>query len=156
MLRSLTERYVSYLHSKHLKASSIRSHLSAIAFMYELSGYVNSTRSFLVRKLLRSYSKSDSAPASRKPITKSILRTCIYAIKRFSNNQYDRRLYTSLATCMYHAALRVSEVCVTPRSRHTLQFSQIRLVTSRNKKYLRISFSSYKHSQFHIKCLLLY
>ena len=57
---------------------------------------------------------------------------------------------------MYHAALRSSEVCVTPQAGHTLQASELELINSRGKDALKINFSSYKHSRTQPKPLIIY
>ena len=62
--------YVTYLHNNlQLKASSIRPHLSAIAYYHQLAGLNSPTDSFLVSQLLAGYKKHDPATRVRKPIT---------------------------------------------------------------------------------------
>jgi len=47
---------------------------------------------------------------------------------------------------MYHAALRASEICKMPKTSHTVQMHNIKLVTEHKKPALKIKLRSYKHS----------
>ena len=147
--------YVAYLHSKQLKVSTIRTHLSAIAFMHETSGYPNPTQSFTIRKLLVSYSKSDTLPNSRKPIDRNLLAKLIKSIKNHSSS-YNTALNTCMFTLMYHAALRVSEVCVTPRSSHTLQYKNVSITKYHHTKCLKVKFTTFKHCHLPTPPLILH
>lgn len=138
--------YTAHLHYSHLKVSTIKCHLSAIGFMHEADGYPNPTKSFIIQKLLTAYAKSDTKPQTRRPITISILQKIVHSVQTHTPNRYKRRLFTALFTSMYHAALRISEVCKTDKSNHTLHHSQINLQTKHKTQTLQISFRSFKHS----------
>lgn len=147
--------YVTHLH-KQLKHSSIRSVLSAIAFHHKLHNLTDPTKSFITQKLLHSYSKTDLPPPIREPITEDILLQLTHALKSSTFQSYDKRLYSSLFSVMYHAALRVSEVCPMPSSKHTLTRQQLTLVNYHNSQCLKISFTSYKHSSTAPQPILLH
>ena len=52
--------YVTYLHNHlQLKGTSIRPHLSAIAYYHQLAGINSPTDSFVVSQLLAGYNKND-------------------------------------------------------------------------------------------------
>ena len=138
--------YVAHLHQQGLKASTIKSKLSAIGFVYESSGLCNPTQSFTVQKLLVSYTKSDKYQPTRKSINLKLLKRLVHSISKSCDSDYNKRLFVSAFTLMYHAALRVSEVCKTPSSKHTLQFQQITTIRKRSTKLLSIKFTSFKHS----------
>ena len=147
--------YVTHL-SSTLKTATIRSHLSAVAFFHQLHGYANPTSSFLIKKLLASRKKREACPPTRKAITINILRRLISTLKLPKYSSYERKLYTAVFNIMYHAALRASEVCITPSSAHTLKASQLKTVPCRKGEALKIHFASYKHSPRAPKPLILY
>ena len=147
--------YVSHLHNQHYKASSIKSQLSAIGFIFESSGLDNPTKSFKIQKQLSFYQRTDRQPPIRKPITRDILFKIIRAVKQVFNTKYDRSLYIALFTTMYHAALRVSEVCTSPTNKHNLLNHQIRLIRNHGHTNLEISFKTYKHMHHPSPPLLL-
>lgn len=147
--------YVTHL-SSALKTATIRSHLSAVAFFHQIHGYANPTSSFLVKKLLVGHKKRESKPAVRKPITLDILTRIVSALRSSTYSSYERKLYRAVFTTMYHAALRASEICVTPYSSHTLKASQLNLFRCGKVKVLKLCFTSYKHSPCQPKPLILY
>jgi len=139
--------YVTHLHSLGLTATSIRTHLSAIAFYHKIDDHKNPTDSFLIQKLLISYSKSDQPPSVRLPIQSTLLHKIISSIDGSTSSPYEIYLLTAIFSTMYHGALRIGEVCKSQRTKHTLQLSQINVKTYRGKQYMSISFITHKHSQ---------
>lgn len=137
--------YVTHLRHTGLKASSIRTHLSAIAFYHKIKDLDNPTDSFIVRKLLQGYAKKDIPIRTRKPITQKVLRKVIKSIHAHTADAYTSALFCAIFSLMYHAALRVSEVCSSSNSDHTLQVNQAIMVGSGRKCRVTICFKSYKH-----------
>ena len=118
--------YVTFLHNNlHLKASSFRPHLSAIAYYHQLAGLNSPTYSFLVSQLLAGYKKHDPATRVRKPITYKIVTALYQSLATVPLTHYERDLYQALFLIMYHALLWSSEVCEAKNTNHTLQHNQI-------------------------------
>lgn len=46
---------------------------------------------------------------------------------------------------MYHAALRVSEICYSHQSKHALKYHQVRVEDNEGGNKIVIQFSTYKH-----------
>ena len=69
-------------------------------------------------------------------------------IKSLKNNptlsKFYKLCYVSIFLCMYHAALRISEVAISTSDQHTLLFNCI--TYDRCSSLLTINFKSYKHS----------
>ena len=65
-------------------------------------------------------------------------------------------MYSSVFTLMYHAALRASEICVTPLASHTLKANQLIITKTTNGNAIKIKFSSYKHSTSEPTPLVIY
>ena len=147
--------YISKLHQNHFRTSTIKSHMSAIGFMFEAAGLQNPTKSFIIQKQLIYFNKNQTPSLSRKPINSNILKKLIHHIPKITHNKYDQLLYKSMFTLMYHAALRGSEVCKTPTTKHTIQFNQIEPVTSKTLPSIKIRFISYKHSTSDIPSLIV-
>jgi len=147
--------YIAHMRRKRLTATSLKTHLSALSFILKAAGLHNSTDSFTIQKLLISYSKKDPPPKVRKPITSKILRHLVQSVKNHTKDKYKRSLYTSIFTTMYHAALRVSEVCKTTGTSHALQTHQITLTYHAKRKALKIKLNSYKHCSSNTTPLVL-
>lgn len=143
------------MRQKALKSSSIRTHLSAIAFYHKIKDLENPTDSFLIKKLLQGYTKKDHPPRTRKPVTRRLLRRIIRSICTYNKNPLESTMFQALFSLMYHAALRVSEVCKSPRSKHTLQFHQVTVVDTGKEHSVSILFTSYKHKSQHCPPLIV-
>ena len=148
--------YITHLTNSGLKSTTIRTHLSAIAFFHKIHDYPDPTNSFLIKKLLTAGKKTENPPATRKPITAKILRRLLNSLTTQGYNNYDKKLFTSIFNVMYHAALRASEICKTPFAQHTLKASQLQLFTTSKGQAIKINFKSYKHSKHDITPLAIY
>jgi site-specific recombinase XerD len=148
--------YITHLAQSGLKSTTCRTHLSAISFFHKIHSHPDPADSFLIRKLLTSHKKNDDPPAVRKPITAKILTKLIKKIQTSTYTSHSKKLYTSVFTMMYHAALRASETCVTPQSSHTLKAPQLELNKIPTGNTIKIKFTSYKHSQSQPTPLVIY
>ena len=135
--------YVVHLRQEGLQPQTIRTHLSAISFYFNISGFKTPTNSFFVKTLLKTYTRQSQPSSSRSPVSWSLLQRILDAIQS-NSTKYERHLVTSLFTLMYHALLRVSEVTHSKDNDHNLHIKHISLNTKSNK--LTITFNSYKHS----------
>ena len=138
--------YVTHLHQTGLKHTTIRTILSSIAFQHKINDYPDPTKSFATQKLLLAYTRTDPPPTTRKPITQSILAHLLQVLKCSDNTSYDKRLYRALFSVMYHGALRISELCNSKTSNHTLSRQQLNIITFKKSQCLKIAFTSFKHS----------
>lgn len=141
--------YVTHLHNQQNKATTIRTHLSAIAYKFKLKNKQSPTESFRTNKLLVAYTKTDKPTTIRKPIKRSLLKKIVKSIQIILDNEYEKILFTSLFTLMYHALLRIGEVSKSKNTKHILRRSQVYpMVTKpKNPAHLIIQFKTYKHSK---------
>jgi len=139
--------YVAHLDNTGIKSATIRGHLSAISFYYKNKYLPTPTESFHISKLLTSYSKTDSPPAIRKPITRKILEQLITALKIQGFTIYEQTMLTALFSLMQYALLRIGEVTESKNNNHKLKSKQISLSEHTSKPELTITFSFFKHSK---------
>lgn len=140
-------QFVVHLHNKKVKAKSIRSMVSAIAFNYEARYLPPPTKSFAVKKLLLAYTKSDSPPVVRNPILQSVLLKVIRAIPTLVEDRYEAIMLISVFTLMYAALLRISEVAYTPKSNHNLRRKDVLIAEHSRQKVVNINMKSCKFSK---------
>ena len=138
--------YTTHLHHTNLQSSTIRTHLSAIAFYHKINGFTSPTSSFLVTKLLTAYSKRDSTPKTRQPINHHLLTQMFEHLNMSNLNRYNKILYKAVFSLMYHAALRVSEVAPAAYTLHHLHANQLTFKHHDGVTKLHIAFHSYKHN----------
>ena len=136
--------YVTHLRRRfNLRASTIRTHLSALAFYHKVNGYADPTESFLVKKLVKCFDKLDPPISTRKPIQKNVLHSMLSGLKRLSFSSYEVVMLQALFSFMYEAALRSSEVVKCKNTDHTLQICHVKVYHS----FCLVSFPSYKHNK---------
>ena len=149
--------YATHLHNAGLKSTSVRSHLSAIAFFHKIHGLSNPSKSFLIEKLLAGYRKQDKPIPVRRPISIQLLQSLIGALHTDrALTSYDKSLYKALFSVMYHAALRSSEVCFARNSAHALTQNEINLFRHKGSTFLKITLHSCKHSRQPIPPMILH
>ena len=139
--------FVAYLYTKGLQASSIRSHLSALAYSHRMQGYASPCDSFLITKLLKGAAVLSPGGDLRYPITIDILRKLLDVIPRMCVGHYYGPLYCAMCATAFFAFLRCSEMCASP---HCLQYSQFGLQSDS----AIIEFRTFKHSTPQKKVLL--
>lgn len=137
------QTYVTYLHNESLKTTTIRAHLSALAFYFQTKLDIDPTDSFSTKKLLKYYSKLDKNKATRLPITQGILDKLIDFVVTHYMDIYYKHAFCALYSTMYYLALRISEVSdYTSKYSHALQLRDIKF----SKNFLFITLRSHKHS----------
>ena len=140
--------YITHLrYVKSAKSFSIRNHLSAITFYFNLKGITPPTTSFHAKSLLKSYERSDAKLLDvniRLPITHNILISMIQIVPHISDSNYEALLLQSLYAIMYWSLLRVSEVTTSEDNAHNLLMSNISYDNQLNS--LVIDFTSFKFS----------
>lgn len=137
--------FILHLSQNNLKSSSIRSYLSAIAFMHKLYSFPDPTSSYLISRLLKGNENIQKAPTIKLlPITKHLNHALL---SNMSNTlpPYETILFSSVFSLSYFFCLRSSEVTSSNTSSHTLSLDDI-CIDNSNLSKLTISFKSFKHS----------
>ena len=137
------QTYVTYLHNENLKATTIRAHLSAIAFYFQTKMDFDPTDSFSTKKLLKYYSKLDKSKSTRLPITQNILNKLMLHVDTCYADIYYKHAFIALYSTMFHLALRISEVSAYSSSfSHALELRDVKNYNN----MLFITLRSHKHS----------
>ena len=143
--------FITHLHLKKLKCSSIRRYLSAIAFTHKLHGHIDSSDCFRIKKLLLALKKKTNRTGGRRAITKALLHKIISTPPTLNISRYYQKLFKCLFLIMYFACLRISEVATVRHSSHTVQSKNVRMING----MLCIRLDSYKHSNQQSSKILL-
>ena len=102
--------FVSDLHRQGLQPSSIASHLSALGHFQKMSGFKDSTKHFLVQKLVTGARRLSPGSQVRLPITSGVLQGLVAALKVSESTKYCRLLLHAMFTTAFHAFLRIGEI----------------------------------------------
>ena len=102
--------FVAYLYQRGYKASSIRSHMTAISYSHCILNLPSPTESFLISKMLKGVSALLPGGDFRLPITPSLLKTLVPIMGSIAPSRYDHHLYYVMFVTAFFAFLRVSEL----------------------------------------------
>lgn len=107
--------YVAHCHEKGLSPSTITSHLSAIAYVHNLAGHADPTKTFFIRKLLTCASKLNPTYDVRLPITEPVLHKLVTSLNFICPDRYDQLLYRSIFCLVFYGLARIGELVITSR-----------------------------------------
>lgn len=142
-------RFVVYLFNSKIPASSIRGHLSALAYWHKIKDFPDPCHSFVISKLLKACSKLGQSSDSRLPITLSILWSLCDSLNATISNLVLRSTVRAMFLLAFHAFLRIGEFTVGQRAQnmHVLSRAQLSIPDSYSRSAcVTINFSSFKHS----------
>lgn len=143
--------YVAHLHEKGLSASTITSHLSAIAYFHNINGYDTNdpTKVFVVRKAVAGAARLLPQYDSRLPITEPILQRLVQSLPYVYPSLYEQVLYKSIFTLAFYGLARVGELVMTAqdKSHNVLQVSDVQVVFQHAKPAnMQVCFRHFKHN----------
>ena len=142
-----TGRFVTYLHLLGYAPSTIRTHLSAIAFVHKLQQLPDPSGHFVVKKLLGPIANSVCSAPTRLPITIDILNTLVSVLPLVLTSPYDVLMYAAMFRSLFWGFLRIGEVAVSSNPAHILCASNISVLYSQSVPVaFKITFASYKHA----------
>ena len=117
--------FVSFLCAKRLASATI-SYLSATAYVHEIQGYYNPTKSFLIEKLLVAVGRCSQADISL-PISRPLLYELIQALTHTCTSAYQCYLYRSMFMIAFYGFFRLGELASKGRTQLNVvdQFDQV-------------------------------
>lgn len=139
--------YISYLHDKNYAHTSIRTLLSAIAYIHEVTHNHNPCDSWLVDKILAGAKRDKPRCDVRMPITRPLLAQLAQAANSCITKGYERLMFVSMLFLAFAAFLRVGEMSLSQGNRdNILTLGNVHLSQVGAVKQLTVIFTSYKHS----------
>ena len=128
---------------------TLRCYLSAIAFYTKSRYNRDPTKSHAMKLLLKSYNNSELGDTDiRKPIDITMLTDLSNNALASNIDLYDRYAFIIMYNFMFHAALRVSEICKSNTSKHILQFKHVHF--DQGKSLVTLKLTSFKQKwSFH-------
>ena len=102
--------FVAHLSETGLAFSTAKCYLSGLSFAINLHGWQNPVDSFIIKKLMAGYKKSNVVQDMRKPITLPLLEKIVNVLPHLCFSNFESALFQSAFTLAFFALLRVSEV----------------------------------------------
>jgi len=109
--------FISFLSIEDYAPSTISTHIAALSFVHNANGWVNSTESFLVRKLKEGCRRTNTSHDFRLPITPPLLGRLISILPVICKSYYEAQLFSSAFLLAFYGFLRVGEFAKTTSNR---------------------------------------
>lgn len=122
--------FIAYLSANSCSHSTVRCYLSAISYQLQIQGKQDTTKAFIVKKLLEGLHRLNPSKDVRSPITLPLLSQITSILPHVCTNSYEVVLFTSAFQLAFFALLRVSEFTVTSKKSTPLSFSDISISES--------------------------
>ncbi|CAJ0930878.1 unnamed protein product [Ranitomeya imitator] len=109
----VTMAFLSKMHAMGVSGSVARNRVSALAFHFKLRGWPDSTKHFLVSKLLKGWRRTDKHGDNRRPISFELLVSLVKAAESVCDSKYEAALTSEAFGIAFFGAMRVSEIVPT-------------------------------------------
>lgn len=135
--------FIAYLSLQSYSPSSIKLCISAISFNCKIRNLEDTTKNFIVHKMLTSLSKLNRQKDTRMPISPEILNKLLHALPSVCYSNYESFLFSSLFSIAFFGFFRVGELVQNSNISigHALQCHNIRYVSEHNSIQIHIPFS---------------
>ena len=141
-------RFIGHLSTQSIRASTIRSLLSAVSWHHKIRSLPDPTHSFLVPKLLEGIKRSQKSASKRvSPIPLTTLHKLLDTLPSFVHSSYDLAAFSALFLLTYYAALRAGEVVKSGPSGHFLLIDNVEILFTPTGRSVSLTLPTYKHSK---------
>ena len=140
--------FISFKYRAGNAYSTIRSAVSALAFIQKSLGFQDITNNFLVQKALMGVQKLRPSKDIRDPITFSMLTEMVNKIDFSIEDIYTRSLLRCMFFLAFRAFLRISKITYehsSSKTNHCIYLSNIKI--NHQDRTLELLFNSYKHKK---------
>jgi hypothetical protein len=140
-------QYLTSLFEAGLAGNTLLSHVSAISHFHKLAGVEDPTASFLIKKFLKGAQKLNKSSDTRLPITLPLLQRLIGALEVAVSSVSERVLIAALFLLVFHAFLRMGEVCLQAGAdeRRLIQRQDVEFSASNGPSSLTVTLRDFKH-----------
>lgn len=102
--------FVSYLSLTKLSPNTVKSYIAGISYYNKLHGFPDTTQSFLLKKVLLGFSRSNLHNDGRKPITFDILIGMVQALPKICQSYYESTLFSTIFVTAFFGFFRMGEL----------------------------------------------
>lgn len=139
-------------------ASSTRTLVSSLSFIFHLGGFQDITQHFIIKKMLIGFQKCKPSLDSGLPITPAILIQLVNALQHTSSSSLLRCLLRAMLILAFCALLRLGDITKTTGSaQHVLLFEHISIHRGIDHlELIDINIPHFKHSKSNVTTLRLH
>jgi hypothetical protein len=102
--------FVAYLSFTNLSPNTVKSYIAGISYFNKIHGFTDTTQSFILKKVLLGFSRSNMHHDARKPITLDILSAMIQTLPTICKSHYESSLFSTIFTTAFFGFFRMGEL----------------------------------------------
>ena len=141
---SLVALFIGYLANKGIKASTLYTQLSALAYVHKMFNIDSSTSLPFILNIVRGYHKLNNQPDTRLPITIPLLVKLVMSLPYVCDSAYLIALMKCMYLTAFFACLRIGEITMRGQNKESL--IHLRHLTVDEVSF-QLRFNKFKHSQ---------
>jgi hypothetical protein len=88
----------------------VKSYIAGISYYNKIHGFTDTTQSFILKKVLLGFSRSNMHHSARKPITLDILSAMIQTLPTICKSHYEASLFSTIFTTAFFGFFRMGEL----------------------------------------------
>ncbi|CAG2214440.1 unnamed protein product [Mytilus edulis] len=118
-------QFIAYLSLKHFSPATVRLYISGISFSHKERNLEDTTKNFVVSKMLEGLHRNHPQRDNRAPVTLPLLRQITDALPSICSSTYESLLFKSSFILAFFAMLRVSEFTTKNKSDSSTEALQL-------------------------------
>jgi integrase len=140
--------FIAHCYQINLAASTTRTVISALSFVFQLGSCTDLTQHFVIKKMLQGFQKAKPSCDPRLPITPEILQKLIQALPYTADSYFSQTLLRAMFILAYCTFLRVGEITKTnSKTHHYLLAKHVSMgIDAEGLGFLDITIPHFKHS----------
>lgn len=136
--------FVAFLSSELYSPSTAKAYMSAYkctSFVLRLNNQYDTTKSFLIQKMLKGMSRVHYMPDLRLSITPDMMLKFPHALARVCNSAYETSLFVAAFSLAFGALLRISEITASNEQSASQIIQKSDISFQKNLMFICIRFS---------------
>ena len=137
--------YISHKYTSGYAYMSVRSSISALAFIQNFIQAPDITKNFMVVKALNGFKRLKPSKDVRSPVTLELLQKLIQTVSVIVPDSFMAALLKAMYSLAFFAFLRIGEMTGSHQTNHQLQLHAI--TVNQKDNTMTVTFETYKHKQ---------
>ena len=128
--------FLAYLATNKVASSTASTYIAGIAFEHKSRNLPDSTKNFVVKKMLEGYKRLNPRKDTRTPITIDMLRGLIQSLPQVCDSPYEAAMFKAAFLLSFSSFMRVSEFTAASKKvwAHTVSIQDIHVAEDMSVK----------------------
>ncbi|XP_048757048.2 uncharacterized protein LOC130046337 isoform X2 [Ostrea edulis] len=129
--------YLAYLSTKNISFSTAKCYLSGLSYHLQIQGKEDTTKVFIVKKMLEGMHRLNPLKHIRAPISLPLLNRVTLALPSVCKNYYEATLFTVAFHLAFFALLRFSELTISTNTSYAISIHDLGFYKNQIKLRIR-------------------